>query len=69
MHRSAWFEFEWEISEGAKEPYIQVSTIENEYGYGKQVISKWPMNGIKPKYLMVASGMNNSSEFTTYIYN
>ena len=69
MNISAWFQFEWGIKEGYGDPKIQVSTINDETGSGKQVISTWSMGGIKPKWLMVASGMGKTALFNAYIYN
>ena len=39
---------------------MQISMIKNKEGEGKQIMSQFPMRGIEPKWLKIASGQ----EFT-----
>ena len=43
--------------------------IQDKNGQGKQLLSKFPMNGVKPKCLMIASAMNNTLEWEVNLYN
>ena len=40
---------------------MQVSKIEDKMGGKKQLMSKFPMKGVKPNWLMVASGSNTTT--------
>ena len=48
---------------------MTASKIDDKKGGGKELMSKWPMNGIKPNYLMLATGWKNQATATTYIIN
>ena len=68
MHKSVWFECELNVEGDSEGPYIEFSSIKGEDGSGKQLMSRWSMKGIKPTWLMVASGMGKTALINAYLY-
>ena len=48
---------------------MTASQIDDKKGGGKELMSKWPVNGRKLNYLMLATGWKNQATATTYIIN
>ena len=47
---------------------MQISMIADESGAEKILMSKFPLEGVKPNWFMVASGMKKSAELRVLIY-
>ena len=47
---------------------MQISMIAGENGGDKTVLSKFPMKGVKPTWLMMSSGHGSSAELRVLIY-
>ena len=43
--------------------------IQDKNGQGKQLLSEFSMNGVKPKCFMIASAMNNTLEWKVDLYH
>ena len=47
---------------------MQISMIRNKDGEGKQLMSQFPMKGIKPKWLRVSAGCENKAEWEIHVH-
>ena len=47
---------------------MQISMIADENGGDKTVLSKFPMEGVKPTWFMMSSGNGASAELRVLIY-
>ena len=46
---------------------MQISKINGQNGGGKQIMSKFPMNGVKPNWFMMASGCGTTASWKVVI--